>query len=55
MVLRDSMLQQNWVDDRPPAVVDLDWVERLNGLAKVLIEKYPNPVPACTQLGKVKL
>ncbi len=44
-VLRDSMIRENWVDDRPPAVRD-GWMEELNAKAKEIIEKYPNPVPA---------
>ncbi len=48
-VLRDSMMQGNWVDDRPPAVSNPDWVEELNERAKALLEKYPNPRPAHTQ------
>lgn len=49
MVLRDSMLQGNWVDDRPPAASDQNWVDELNAKAKALIEKYPNPPPAFTE------
>lgn len=46
-VLRDSMIRENWVDDRPPAVKD-GWMDELNAKAKEIIEKYPNPVPAFT-------
>jgi hypothetical protein len=49
MVLRDSMLQENWVDDRPPKAKNQNWVEDLNTKAKALLDKYPNPVPACTE------
>lgn len=49
MVLRDSMLQGNWVDDRPPKTSDQNWVTDLNARAKKLIEKYPNPPPAFTE------
>lgn len=45
VVLRDSQIQGNWVDDRPPATPG-DWVQDLNEKAKALLEKYPNPVPA---------
>jgi hypothetical protein len=48
-VLRDSMLQGNWVDDRPPAVRDTAWIQRLNDRAKALIAKYPSPPPAYTR------
>lgn len=54
-VLRDSMLQGNWVDDRPPKVADQEWVTKLNALAKALIAKYPNPKEPFTQIaGQVK-
>ncbi len=48
VVLRDSMLQGNWVDDRPPAATNQDWVRELNEKAKAIIAKYPDAVPACT-------
>lgn len=48
-VLRDSMMNGNWVDDRPPAVVDQEWVQKLNAKVAELLKKYPNPVPAYTQ------
>jgi hypothetical protein len=49
-VLRDSMMQGNWVDDRPPRAVDAaTWVDGMNARAKALVEKYPSPVPAYTQ------
>jgi len=41
MVLRDSMLMENWVDDRPPKVKS-GWVQELNKKAKDIIEKYPD-------------
>ncbi len=50
MVLRDSMLQGNWVDDRPPKTADAEtWIADLNAKAKALLEKYPNPMPAHTE------
>lgn len=52
-VLRDSMLQGNWVDDRPPRVVDQEWLTKLNEKVRALRAKYPNPVPACTQVGSI--
>lgn len=52
MVLRDSMLQGNWTDDRPPKTSDLNWVDDLNAKAKDLIEKFPNPMPAHTALDE---
>jgi hypothetical protein len=46
-VLRDSQIQGNWVDDRPP--VSLGFVAELNSKAAALIERYPDPVAAFTQ------
>lgn len=48
-VLRDSQIQGNWVDDRPPCSPD-GWMEDLNEKAKALLEKYPNPVPAYLEI-----
>jgi dATP/dGTP diphosphohydrolase len=50
VVLRDSQIQGNWVDDRPPPTPG-DWVRVLNQKAAVLLEKYPNPEPAFTALN----
>ena len=50
-VVRDSQIQGNWVDDRPPKTPG-DWVRELNERAKQLLDKYPNPVPAYTELDK---
>ena len=40
MVLRDSMMLENWVDDRPPKVKS-GWVQKLNTKIKEIIKKYP--------------
>lgn len=45
LVLRDSQLMENVVDDRPPSYKD-GWQDRLTKKAADLIEKYPNPVQA---------
>jgi hypothetical protein len=50
VVLRDSMIQGNWVDDRPP-LTPPGWVEKLNEKVAALLEKYPDPVSAFTQKG----
>ena len=50
-VLRDSQWQGNWVDDRPPKTPG-DWVKELNEKAEQLLEKYPNPVPAYTEVDR---
>lgn len=48
-VLRDSQIQGNWVDDRPPKTPG-DWVKELNAKAEALLGKYPDAVPAHTEL-----
>lgn len=44
MVLRDSMIRENWTDDRPPATPEL--YKELNVKAAALVEQYKdrNPV-----------
>jgi hypothetical protein len=61
LVLRDSMMRGNWVDDRPPKSPD-GWMTALNKRASELIDKYPEPLPAhlatdaapATDAGKAK-
>jgi len=53
VVLRDSMISGNWVDDRPPAAADPNWVEDMNRLAGEILAKYPNPLPPHTQIPGV--
>lgn len=43
MVLRDSMLQGNWVDDRPPPCPE--FYEALNAAAAKLVDNAPTPAP----------
>lgn len=50
VVLRDSMIRGNWVDDRPPKVKG-NWVKELNKKASDIIEKYPNAKKPYTELG----
>ncbi len=49
VVLRDSMHQGNWNDDRPPRAEA--WMSASNDVAKSIIERTPNPKPACTSKG----
>ncbi len=49
-VLRDSQFRENWTDDRPPKASTEDWVKELNDKAAALLRKYPNPLPAHTEL-----
>ena len=45
LVLRDSIMRGNWVDDRPPKSPE-GWMTDLNKKASELIDKYPEPLPA---------
>lgn len=53
-VLRDSMIRENWVDDRPPKV-KAGWIQELNEKAKKIIEKYPDAKEPYTELGNNKI
>jgi hypothetical protein len=48
VVIRDSMIQGNWVDDRPPKTPD-GWMKELNEKAAKIIEMYPQGLPPYTQ------
>ena len=50
-ILRDSMLQGNWNDDRPPAS-PAGWKDELNTKAVGIIEKYPDCKAAFTNKGQ---
>jgi hypothetical protein len=54
VVLRDSMMRGNWVDDRPPASKP-GWLSEMNEQAKALVDKYPEPKPPTTQVDWVWL
>jgi hypothetical protein len=43
VVIRDAMIQNKWVDDRPPPSQS-GWIQELNKKAAALIEKYPDAV-----------
>lgn len=47
VVLRDAMIQNKYVDDRPPPS-PANWMEELNDRVQQLAERYPNPVPPFT-------
>ena len=51
MVLRDSMIRGNWIDDRPPKV-KTGWVQDLNKKAGEIIERYPDAKPPYTEKNK---
>jgi hypothetical protein len=43
-VLRDGMMMEKWVDDRPPSL-PIDLYHELEKAVKDIIAKYPNPKP----------
>ena len=49
MVLRDSQIAGNWVDDRPPIIIDSKFWDDVNVHAANLVASIENPVPAYTQ------
>lgn len=52
VVLRDSMIRGNWVDDRPPKS-NPQLLEQANARVKELLAKYPVPVAPYTQLDNI--
>lgn len=53
VVLRDSMIQGNWVDDRPPPS-PAGWVEELNKKAEEIIRMYPDAKEPFTATSRRK-
>lgn len=53
VVIRDSMIKENWVDDRPPKM-NVGWVQELNKKASEIINKYPNALEPYTELNNEK-
>lgn len=51
-VLRDSMIQGNWVDDRPPKSKQNN--AALQAIVDELFIRYPNPKAAYTELDSIK-
>jgi hypothetical protein len=51
-VLRDAMMNEMWVDDRPPKMKDKDWLKNMNLKAAEIIKKYPNGLDPFTQIGE---
>lgn len=51
VVLRDAMMQNKFVDDRPPCTGG-SWQESINSQVKVLAERRPNAVEAYTEANK---
>lgn len=52
-VLRDAQHNGKMFDDRPPSVIDQDWMTRMNAKAAEIIERYPVPVAPFTIADKI--
>jgi hypothetical protein len=48
VVLRDSMIQKNWVDDRPPQSPE-GWMRNLQPRIDEVFERHPTSAPAYTK------
>lgn len=53
IVLRDSMMQENWTDDRPPK--SKPFMQDANIHAEDIINRYPDAVPAHTEADNGKI
>lgn len=50
VVLRDTMLNSMWTDDRPPKAQSC-WLKELNDRAGAIVDKYPDAVVPFTQVN----
>lgn len=48
-VIRDAMYNNNWEDDRPPSLPNLNWIDELNDEAARLINEIPDALPPFTR------
>jgi len=51
-VLRDALLNNKFLDDRPPKPTNAEWMKEANAKAAAIVDKYPNPVPPFTDTMK---
>lgn len=49
VVLRDAMMNDCWIDDRPPPHKNPDWMDEMNALAANIVARYPDPKPPFTK------
>ncbi len=53
VILKDSMMQENWTDDRPPK--SKPFMEEANKHTEDIINRYPDPVDAYTEVKDVRI
>jgi hypothetical protein len=53
LVLRDSQMMGNWIDDRPPRLPDGLDLRKLNGKASEIIDNYPDAAEPFTHTSDV--
>jgi hypothetical protein len=51
-VVRDSIMMENWIDDRPPCYPDASKLMRNHPAVKTILGKYPNCVDPFTESGR---
>lgn len=49
-ILRDSQINGKVTDDRPPSVVNENWVRELNDKAAEIVERYPDALAPYTKV-----
>ena len=52
VVLRDSQIAENWVDDRPPIIIDSQFWDKVNENASAIVDSIKEPIPAYTQIER---
>lgn len=55
VVVRDAMIQNMLVDDRPPKAALSGWRERMQATVDKIFARYPNPVPAYVESEPAKV
>jgi hypothetical protein len=48
-VIRDGMMMENWIDDRPPRYPNGEKLMRNNPIVKTILEKYPDCIKPYTE------
>jgi len=51
-VIRDGMMMENWIDDRPPKYPNGDKLMRNNPIVPFILQKYPKCAEPYTELNK---